>query len=323
MASCGLVTIRATTPRWAAASWGRPRSASARPPTGGTTGWATACRARRGSRAACWRPHGVPEDGVRSRQRGARPRPQPTRILWWGTSHRMLSRFRPASRPAPRSSSRGGSCTASPVIPIGFPPLVVRSVQHTVGRSARQTVITARPASAGAGHRTAEYRRNNKLVLRRYSAVATSTGPPQDTNPTPLGPPFTHWRPGRSSGQRSAGLWPSLSRAHDGEGGPRTPFDQADPARSTVLVRTPSGAGRNQAIYPEHVRVSSPVSPDGLPARAYAVVRRTRRRGGAVRGAAVRAGWGRPPRGVACACCARYATSWSPASSSSCSLMML
>ena len=46
--------------------------------------------------------------------------------------------------------------TASPVIPIGFPPLVVRSVQHTVGRSARQTVITARPASAGAGHRTAE-----------------------------------------------------------------------------------------------------------------------------------------------------------------------
>ena len=46
--------------------------------------------------------------------------------------------------------------TASPVIPIGVPPLVVRSVQHTVGRSARQTVITARPASAGAGNRTAE-----------------------------------------------------------------------------------------------------------------------------------------------------------------------
>ena len=43
--------------------------------------------------------------------------------------------------------------TASPVIPIGFPPLVVRSVQHTVGRSASQTVITARPASAGAGNR--------------------------------------------------------------------------------------------------------------------------------------------------------------------------
>ena len=46
--------------------------------------------------------------------------------------------------------------TASLVIPIGFPPLVVRSVQHTVGRSASQTVITARPASAGAGNRTAE-----------------------------------------------------------------------------------------------------------------------------------------------------------------------
>ena len=46
--------------------------------------------------------------------------------------------------------------TASPVIPIGFPPLVVRSVQHTVGRSASQTVITARPASAVAGNITAE-----------------------------------------------------------------------------------------------------------------------------------------------------------------------
>ena len=55
----------------------------------------------------------------------------------------------------------------------------------------------------------------------------------------------------------------------------------------------------------------------------YAVVRRTRRRGGVVRGTAVPAGWGRLPRGVACACCAREATSWSPASSSSCSLMML
>ena len=46
--------------------------------------------------------------------------------------------------------------TASLVIPIGFPPLVVRSVQHTVGRSASQTGITAHPASAGAGNRTAE-----------------------------------------------------------------------------------------------------------------------------------------------------------------------
>ena len=62
-----------------------------------------------GSRAAFWRPHGVTEDGFRSRQRGARPRPQPTRIFWWGTSHRMLSRLRPASRHAPRFSSRWGS----------------------------------------------------------------------------------------------------------------------------------------------------------------------------------------------------------------------
>ena len=56
-------------------------------------------------------------------------------------------------------------------------------------------------------------------------------------------------------------------------------------------------------------------------ARPYAVVRRTRRRGGAVRGAAVPVGCARP-RGVR-ACCVKYSTSWSPASSSSCSLMML
>ena len=50
--------------------------------------------------------------------------------------------------------------------------------------------------------------------------------------------------------------------------------------------------------------------PTASPARPYyAVVRRTRRRGGTVRGAAARVGWGRPPRGVAGACCAREATS--------------
>ena len=75
----------------------RRRCLQGRPPVGRAAG----------SRAACWRPDGVTEDGVRSRQCGARP--QQTRILWWGTSHRMLSRFRPASRHAPRSSSRGGS----------------------------------------------------------------------------------------------------------------------------------------------------------------------------------------------------------------------
>ena len=53
--------------------------------------------------------------------------------------------------------------------------------------------------------------------------------------------------------------------------------------------------------------------------RLYAVPRRTRRRGDAVRGAAGPAVWGRRRAGTACACCARYSTSWFPASSSSCS----
>ena len=51
--------------------------------------------------------------------------------------------------------------------------------------------------------------------------------------------------------------------------------------------------------------VSSPVSPDVPPARAYAVVRRTRRRGGAVRGAAAPVGCARPRGACACACCSR------------------
>ena len=233
----------------------------------------TACRARRRQQgrllASSWRPRGrCPVAPARSEAEAA------------ANAHLVVGDVSPDVVEIPTGLTPRAQVlqprrliTASPVIPSGFPPLVVRSVQHTVGRSARQTVITARPASAGAGHRTAEYRRNNEPVLRRYSAVATSIGPPQETNPAPpRTPPLTHWRPGRSSGQRSAGLWPSLSRAPDGEGGPRTPFDQADPARSTVLVRTPSGAGRNQATSPEHVRVSSPVSP---------AVPRARLRGGA------------------------------------------
>ena len=74
--------------------------------------------------------------------------------------------------------------------------------------------------------------------------------------------------------------------------------------------------------------VSGPLRPpacgcEPVPGGAYAVPRRTRRRAGAVRGAAVPAGWGRRRAGTACACCARYSTSWSPASSNSCSWMML
>ena len=52
--------------------------------------------------------------------------------------------------------------------------------------------------------------------------------------------------------------------------------------------------------------VSGPRLPArGRTARPYAVVRRTRRRGGAVRGVAGPAGWGRWRAGTACACCAR------------------
>ena len=142
----------------------------------------------------------------------------------------------------------------------------------------RSAAPRVRPLSPRARHQPerATERPNNGAITNPCCAVIRPLRRPQVLHrkliPLPPDPPLTHWRPGRPSGQRSAGLWPSLSRAHDGEGGPRQPFDQADPARSTVLVRTPSGAGRNQATYPEHVRVSSPVSP---------AVPRARLRGGA------------------------------------------
>ena len=124
----------------------RRRCLQGRPPVGRAAG----------SRAACWRPHDVPEDGVRSRQRGARPRPQPTRICVVGDVSQDVVEIPTGLTPRAQVLQPLRLITASPVIPIGFPPLVVRSVQHTVGRSASQTVITVRPASAVAGNRTAE-----------------------------------------------------------------------------------------------------------------------------------------------------------------------
>ena len=125
----------------------------------------TACRARRGSRAACWRPHGVPEDGHGARPHRVRCPVAPARSEAEAAAHAHIVvgdvsqdvvEITTGLTPRAQVLQPLGLITASPVIPIGVPPLVVRSVQHTVGRSASQTVITARPASAGAGNRTAE-----------------------------------------------------------------------------------------------------------------------------------------------------------------------
>ena len=164
--------------------------------------------------------------------------------------------------------------TASPVIPIGFPPLVVRSVQHTVGRSASQTVITARPASAGAGNRT-----------------ATSTGPPQDTNPAP--PRKTPHSP---IGVR-AGRQVSAVRASGPHCRGHTTAKAGLDNRSIRPIRQDQTFWYERTARPAGIRPSirntsacpAPSRPLS-PARAYAVVRRTRRRGGAVRGAAVPVG---------------------------------
>ena len=113
---------------------------------------------------------------------------------------------------------------------------------------------------------------------------------------------------------------------------PTAVFDRVGPPRRRVChdrwrART-RGPGRNPRrtdgrcpATRRHPVRGRKLMPGG--GRPYAVVRRTRRRAGAVRGAAVPAAGGRRRAGATCACCARYSTSWSPASSSSCSWMML
>ena len=91
-------------------------------------------------------------------------------------------------------------------------------------------------------------------------------------------------------------------------------------ARPVATWATIAGPGRICGPCVSRGAQAAGVRPLPPPAvRPYAVPRRTRRRGDAARGAAGPAVWGRRRAGVACACCARYATSWSPASSSSCS----
>ena len=93
-----------------------------------------------------------------------------------------------------------------------------------------------------------------------------------------------------------------------------TPSEVALATRQITPIRRPGRretSRRRHGPVAGHVSGTSPLMPAfhavgcATPGGPYAVGRRTRRRGGAVRGAAVRAGWGRPPRGVACACCAR------------------
>ena len=116
----------------------------------------TACRARRRQQgsllASSWRPRGrCPVAPARSEAEAAAN----AHIVVGDVSQDVVE-IPTGLTPRAQVLQPRRLITASPVIPIGFPPLVVRSVQHTVGRSARQTVITARPASAGAGNRTAE-----------------------------------------------------------------------------------------------------------------------------------------------------------------------
>ena len=268
----------------------------------------TACRARRrqpGSLlASSWRPRGrCPVAPARSEAEAAATRA----YVWWGDVSQDVVEIPTGLTPRAQVLQPLRLITASPVIPIGFPPLVVRSVQHTVGRSARQTVITARPASAGAGNSTAEERRTNEPVLRRYSAVATSTGPPQETNPTPPGTPPPH---PLASGQvvRSAQCGP-LALIVEGTRRRRRAsthrVDQADPARSTSSGtnaqrgRPESGhiSGTRPRVQPRLARCSLRALTRWCVARGEGAVRCAGRRCGP--------GGGRPPRGVACACCAR------------------
>ena len=174
-------------------------------------------------------------------------------------------------------------------------------------------------------------------------AGATQAGPARRGSPSRARPPGSVPRRGQCVGGRDS-RWPRLADAppwrRSVRRDPRPPQCPSGATRGGVggVVRRCGGCGRGDGIARRGPTVGlavrgsrspgrgaavcpAPSRPLALTARAYAVPRRTRRRGSAVRWAAVPAGcarlWG------ACACCSRYSTSWSPASSSSCSLMML
>ena len=154
--------------------------------------------------------------------------------------------------------------------------------------STRSAAPRVSPASPRARHQPelATERPNNGAitnpVLCRYSAVATSTGPPQETNPAPPPPPSPIGvRAGRQvSAVRASG--PQCRGHPTAKAGLEhrsirpirqdQPFWYERPARPAG-IRPPV---RNTSACPAPSR---PLSP----ARAYAVVRRTRRRGGAGR----------------------------------------
>ena len=81
---------------------------------------------------------------------------------------------------------------------------------------------------------------------------------------------------------------------------PRVPRSLASPSPLWAWTRSAAHRGRCPATATPPQVAAASWCPGGAPgARPCAVVRRTRRRAGAVCGTAVRAGWGRPPGGVA------------------------
>ena len=121
----------------------------------------------------------------------------------------------------------------------------------------------------------------------------------------------------------TSGIQPSGMHPQPGPGCARVRRRRPAPSPRVPRSRAASylwGPCASRGAQTGGVRLPPPRSGELMPGgRPYAVPRRTRRRGDAVRGAAVPAAWGRRRAGTACACCARYSTSWSPASSSSCS----
>ena len=115
----------------------------------------------------------------------------------------------------------------------------------------------------------------------------------------------------------AAGPWACPCSAASARPSPRVPRSRAGSYTCGLCASRGAQAGGVRPLPPPATRRCRGAVPP------YAVPRRTRRRGDAVRGAALPAGWDRRRAGTACACCARYSTSWSPASSSSCSLIML
>ena len=213
-----------------------------------------------------------------------------------------------------------------------------RSSPDRRGRARHSSVAIARAGRHGidrfgGDRRSARITRaRREAVHREERSLCRRDGLSTRSRPGVPGAPGSHRGCRSSATSRRLRAWISVDAASIGSASPLRPASRpvtASPhaarrigavapvsgAHTPAVVLDPHATGASQVVRPTSRQAGATVTVRDVPAdarvsrrrvcdtggRPYAVVRRTRRRGGAGRGLA---GCARP-RGVACACCAR------------------